>query len=86
MDELHYVLIGSMITLEYNEVVQNWTVVKHKRNTDEFYIGTKNDNPILDTRIYQVSFSDREILRYQLTLYCKIYTVKWIKMTTLESI
>jgi hypothetical protein len=33
-------------------------VVKHLRDKDEVPIGMANDNPILDSRIYEVVFSD----------------------------
>ena len=38
--------------------VQEGTVLRRKRKADGSLIGTENNNPILDTRIYEIGFED----------------------------
>mgnify|MGYP003321344517 FL=1 len=40
------------------------TVQKRKRDTDGNLIGRGDNNPILDTRLYEVEFQDGEVLEY----------------------
>ena len=38
--------------------VRKGTIVSRKRDSDDNPIGTKTDNPIMDSRQYEVEFSD----------------------------
>ena len=58
LDEMYGGLIGSKITLDYNDSVQDETILRRNRNTNESLIRTHNNSPIPDTMIYQVDFRD----------------------------
>jgi hypothetical protein len=44
------------------------TVLQRKRDRDGHLIGRYNNNPILDTRVYEVEFSDGQVLEYAANL------------------
>jgi hypothetical protein len=61
-DEDNY--IGAKVSLPLGGTMQSGQVVKRARDNAGDAYGTKNDNPILDTRVYQVEFPDGEIAEY----------------------
>lgn len=86
LDEMYGGLIESKITLDYNDSVQDETILRRNRNTNESLIRAHNNSPIPDTIIYQVDFRDDKLSGCELILFRKIYTNKWFKMTILEPI
>jgi hypothetical protein len=61
-DEDNY--IGAKVNLPLGRTMRAGQVVKRARDDAGETYGTKNDNPILDTRVYQVKFPDGEIAEY----------------------
>jgi len=56
--------VGASVNLPIGGTVKAGTVKHRARNADGELIGKQNDNPILDTRIYQVEFPDGEVAEY----------------------
>jgi hypothetical protein len=61
--------IGSQIVIPNKEAVPVLAIVKkRKRDALNQPIGTKNDNPILDSRIYELEFPDGRIEEYSVNV------------------
>ena len=56
--------VGARVSLPRGSVMSQGRVVRRKRNSDGTILGTRNDNPILDTRVYEVVFEDGEVTEY----------------------
>jgi hypothetical protein len=56
--------IGAEVKLPLGGIIQSGRVRKHARNEDDELYGTKNTNPILDTRQYEVEFPSGEVAEY----------------------
>ena len=56
--------IGAQVTLPHGTMNSSGRVVRRIRNDDGTVQGTRNDNPILDTRVYEVVFPDGEVSEY----------------------
>ena len=56
--------ISAELQLPHNESMQRAKVVGRHRDQDGRTIGCHNDNPILDTRVYDVEFNDGSIKQY----------------------
>ena len=56
--------IGAEVQLPHGEVMQSGKVKARVRGEDGEPVGTKNTNPILDTRSYQVEFPDGDVAVY----------------------
>ena len=50
--------VGMTIDLPYKGEKRRGTIVRRKRNESGELIGTANENPIMDTRIYEVDFGE----------------------------
>jgi hypothetical protein len=58
-------IIGAKIPLPHNAgEMKEATVIRRKRNHDGNLIGKHNDNPMLDTRVYEVEFRDGSYAEY----------------------
>jgi hypothetical protein len=63
--EEHDTMIGARIPLPHNNGdMQEAQVKNRKRNHDGTLVGTQNDNPLLDTRVYEVEFPDGSYAEY----------------------
>ena len=51
-------LIGCRVSLPHLGEMQEVVVKRRKRNEDGTLVGTANNNPMLDTRIYEVELQD----------------------------
>ena len=60
--------VGVELTLPYQGVQRRGKVVKRKRNESNELIGTAHENPMLDTRIYEVDFGDGNYQDYTTNL------------------
>jgi ribosomal protein L31E len=56
--------IGAKVSLPLGGTMQSGQVMKRARDDAGDVYGTQNDNPILDTRVYQVEFPDGEVAEY----------------------
>ena len=56
--------VGAQVTLPHGSEYSQGRVVRRTRNEDGTMLGTRNDNPILDTRTYDVEFPDGEVSSY----------------------
>jgi hypothetical protein len=56
--------VGAEVKLTRNGIQQNARVTKRKRGEHGQLQGTRNENPILDTRTYEVEFPDGEVSEY----------------------
>ena len=56
--------IGQHLALPKGDKMMSAEVVCHKRNFDGTLVGTENKNPILDSRVYEVKFSDGSMADY----------------------
>jgi hypothetical protein len=56
--------VGARVSLPRGSVLSQGRVVRRKRDRDGAILGTRNDNPILDTRVYEVVFEDGEVTEY----------------------
>ena len=56
--------VGAQVNLPYQGSMMAGKVIKRARDNEGNPVGTKNDNPILDTRSYQVEFPDGNIAEY----------------------
>jgi hypothetical protein len=56
--------LTSQVMLPKGDNYQMGTVINRKINDAGLPIGTQNDNPILDTRVYEVQFADGDVLEY----------------------
>jgi hypothetical protein len=56
--------IGAQVTLPLGGTMRAGIVKRRARDNDGQVYGKKNDNPILDTRTYQVEFPDGEISEF----------------------
>ena len=56
--------ISAQVALPKGDEMTLGTIVQRKRDKDGNVIGKHNENPILDTRVYEVEFSDGEVLEY----------------------
>ena len=61
-DEDNYV--GAEVNLPIGGMMKAGKVKQHAQNASGEVTGVKNDNPILDRRIYEVEFSDGEVAEY----------------------
>ena len=61
MDDEH---IGQQVLLPQNDQMVLSKIIKRKRNADGSLVGTKNSNPILDSRIYEVEYPDGSAAEY----------------------
>ena len=57
-------LIGSRVSLPHLGEMQEVVVKRRKRNEDGTLVGTANNNPLLDTRIYEVELQDGSYEEY----------------------
>lgn len=60
--------VGTEVCLPHDGVKKFGTVVSRKRDSDGMLIGTENQNPILDTRVYNVDFGDGNYGEYSANL------------------
>ena len=56
--------VGAEVKINRQGVELNGRVTKRKRNADGSLQGTRNENPILDTRTYEVTFPDGDVTEY----------------------
>ena len=56
--------INADVLLPHNDTHVTGRVIARKRDADGELKGTRNENPILDTRTYQVEFPDGEVTEY----------------------
>ena len=56
--------VGAQVALPRGPTLSSGRVSRRKRNDDGTIRGTRNDNPILDTRVYEVVFPDGEVTEY----------------------
>ena len=56
--------IGAEVMLQKGDRVMSGTVRNRKREADGTLRGTRNQQPILDTRVYEVEFPDGEVAEY----------------------
>ena len=56
--------VGAEVNMSRGGVMRSGRVTGRKRNADGSLQGTRNDNPILDTRTYEVEFPDGEVTEY----------------------
>ena len=56
--------VGAEVKLTHNGIEQNARVIKRRRGEHGQLQGTRNENPILDTRTYEVEFPDGEVSEY----------------------
>ena len=61
-DEDNYV--GAEVNLPFGGTMKSGKVKKRARDSSGVLTGTKHENPILDTRTYQVEFPDGEVAEY----------------------
>jgi hypothetical protein len=60
--------LSAEVILPRGGVMSKGKVIKRSKNSDLKPVGLKNENPILDTREYEVEFEDGEISTYQANL------------------
>ena len=71
VDDLHDSLdeyVNAQVRLPRGEGYEFGTVLRRKRNHNGDAIGTRNPNPILDTRAYEVEFADGSLETYHTNL------------------
>ena len=56
--------VGAEVNLPRGGVLRSGKVTGRKRSADGTLQGTRNDNPILDTRTYEVEFPDGDVTEY----------------------
>ena len=56
--------IGQKVLLPQNDQMFLSKIIKRKINSDGSLVGTKNSNPILDSRIYEVEYPDGSVAEY----------------------
>jgi hypothetical protein len=56
--------ITAQVLLPRGDTYEKGTVLRRKRNIDGTLIGHANANPILDTRVFEVAFSDGHVAEY----------------------
>ena len=56
--------VGAEVNLPRGGVMRSGKVTGRKRSADGSLLGTRNDNPILDTRMYEVEFPDGEVTEF----------------------
>jgi hypothetical protein len=56
--------ITAQVLLPRGDSYEKGTVLRRKRNIDGTLIGHANANPILDTRVFEVAFSDGHVAEY----------------------
>ena len=56
--------VGAQVMLPHGSTYSSGHVVRRQRNDDGSAQGTRNDNLILDGRVYEVVFPDGEITEY----------------------
>ena len=54
----------AQVSLPWEEKLELGTVLRHKRDAERKMIGHSHENPIMDSSIYNVVFSDGEVLEY----------------------
>jgi hypothetical protein len=63
--------INAQVMLPRGDTYEQATVIRRKRDNDGYLIGHKNENPILDTRVYEVSFTDGHVGEYTTNVIAK---------------
>ena len=63
-EETYDAYVLSQVRLPRGDDMSLGTVTKRKRDRDGNPVGRHNDNPILDSRVYEVEFPDGEVLEY----------------------
>ncbi len=53
--------IQASIMIPFNNTFACRTVLSHKRNAEGNIIGNAHDNPILDSQVYEIEFSDGKV-------------------------
>ena len=57
-------LVSAHVQIPFEGEMKRGTVINRKRNLNGDPIGTRNSNPLLDSRLYEVEFSDGIIGEY----------------------
>ena len=60
--------IGLTLSLPYKGTLRRGTIKRRKRNESGELIGTAHENPIMDTRIYEVDFGEGDYMDYTTNL------------------
>ena len=63
-DNVYDTYVNTELQLPNGDHMENARVVKRHKNHDGQYIGRRHDNPILDTRVYDVEFNDGSVKQY----------------------
>jgi hypothetical protein len=66
--ETYDAYIQAHVQLPVGDQLSLGTVFRRKRDKDGNPVGRHNNNPILDTRVYEVEFSDGQVLEYAANL------------------
>ena len=64
LEEQNDEFIGNKVPLPVNGELKEGIIKSRKRTADGSLVGTKNDNPICDSRIYEVEFPDGNYKEY----------------------
>jgi Reverse transcriptase (RNA-dependent DNA polymerase) len=60
--------VTAQVCMPKDDVLELGTVIKRKRDAEGNLIGGYDDNPALDSRVYEVEFSDGQVLEYSANL------------------
>ena len=60
--------IGVQLNLPYKGELRRGTILRRKRNESGELVGTANENPLMDTRIYEVDFGEGNYQEYTTNL------------------
>ena len=66
--ETYDAYVQAHVQLPVGDQMSLGTVLRRKRDRDGNPVGRHNNNPILDTRVYEVEFSDGQVLEYAANL------------------
>jgi hypothetical protein len=77
--------ISAGVILPKKDVLIPVQVINLKHDSEGNHVGVEHNNPVLDTRIYEVQFPDGQVEEYMANMFGKVFLAKLMLMSIVIS-